>query len=202
MFYAYFSCDDIQNYLVLCQGASWVYKADGLKYRYAITASCLRKLCKYQLIQRSKKQIILLSGTSKNCGGQVDFKGTCPRDKCCKITSNDPIILFIYLWTSVKKFGQADLQATCPTDKWKFFVISSPGYSLCCMHYRSGRCIMRGYVCGRTRVTSKPCETSHLITMVLSSSVQATTDSVNSGTQRQVGHTFIAFVLFSWSPFK
>ena len=28
-----------------------------------------------------KKQIVLLSGTSKNGGGQVDLKGACPQDK-------------------------------------------------------------------------------------------------------------------------
>ncbi len=44
-----------------------------------------------------KKQIILLSGTTKNCGGQVDSKATCPRDKCHKTTSNDPISCLLYI---------------------------------------------------------------------------------------------------------
>ncbi len=39
----------------------------------------------YDTDQGSKKQIVLLSRTSKSGGGQVDLKGTCPQDKFCKI---------------------------------------------------------------------------------------------------------------------
>ncbi len=43
-------------------------------------------------VQGSKKnRLSSLSGTTRNCGGQVDSKATCPRDKCHKTTSNDPI---------------------------------------------------------------------------------------------------------------
>ncbi len=42
-------------------------------------------------LQGTKKQVILLSGTSIICGEQVNPRATCPRDKCHEITYIDSI---------------------------------------------------------------------------------------------------------------
>ncbi len=75
-----------------------------------------------------KKKITLLSGTSKNCGGQVNSPTSCARDN---FTSKNHFygsnILSLSTFTlaklrrSMKMLVQADLWATCPLDKWNFF---------------------------------------------------------------------------------
>ncbi len=61
----------------------------------------------YQL-QASKKQIALLSETSKICRGQVKSPATSPRDKCHKKTYKDPMAC-LYTCGQVLKRGQAEI---------------------------------------------------------------------------------------------
>ncbi len=89
-------------------------------------------LSMHMQIQGLKKQIILLSRTSKNYGGQIILPATCPKEKCHKVTSIDSmschyqILHWQTLWTSMNMFGQVDLYTTCPLDKWIFFCYFEP----------------------------------------------------------------------------
>ncbi len=58
--------------------------------------------------QGSKRQIILLSRTNKNCGGGVNPPAACPMDMCHTITNMDRIFcqinFYISKTTSTKTF--------------------------------------------------------------------------------------------------
>ncbi len=99
-------------------------------------------MCDHEYCHRvQKKQIILLSRTSKNCGGQTKPPATCPGDRCQEIILMRPgeIIfltlmsrfgaIFLHLPRSMRMFGQVNLSATCPQDKRTFFfLILSPAH--------------------------------------------------------------------------